>query len=142
MSLLDALGIAASGLTAQRIRLETVSSNMANARTTRTPDGGPYRRKVPVFEAAPVAEAGFGGALQRELARVEVRDIVAAGGETQFVYDPTHPDANADGYVEYPDVNVLEEMVDLMTTARTYEANTNVISVTMQMADSALNIGR
>jgi len=139
MSILDTLEITASGLTAQRLRLQTVASNMANARTTRTDEGGPYKRQMPVMEA--VNNDQFGSALDQQLAKVEVVRIEESTEPPVMVHDPGHPDANEEGYVAYPNVNVLEEMVDLMTTSRTFEANANVIEVTELMATQALEIG-
>jgi flagellar basal-body rod protein FlgC len=139
MDLLDTLNIAGSGLTAQRVRLQTISSNLANARTTRTEQGGPYQRKAPVFVAETLD--GFGGQLDRELASVRVDRIQTDPG-VRMVHDPSHPDADADGYVAMPDIDVLAEMVDLMTTSRSYEANVNTIEVTRDMASRALEIGR
>jgi flagellar basal-body rod protein FlgC len=137
VNLIDTLSVTASGLTAQRVRLQTVASNMANARTTRTAEGGPYKRRMPVFRAdAPQ----FGDALDTAMARVEVVEIAESDDPPVRVFDPGHPDANADGYVDYPNVNVLEEMVDMMMTARTYEANTAVVEVTKDMANNALQI--
>jgi len=140
MNLLDTLQITASGLTAQRLRLQTVASNMANARTTRTEEGGPYKKQVPLLEA--VQDDPFGSNLDRAMTRVEVMGVVESEDPPVMVHDPGHPDADAEGYVAYPNVNVLEEMVDLMTTARTYEANANVLDVTDTMANTALEIGR
>jgi len=140
VDIIDTLNIAASGLSAQRLRLQTISSNMANAKTTRTDEGGPYARKVPVFEAREVDP--FGGELDRALSRVEVSEVRSAGGEGQRVYDPEHPDADAEGFVTYPDVDILREMVDMMTVTRAYEANANVIDTTRDMARRALEIGR
>ena len=140
MSLLDTLQITASGLTAQRLRLQTVASNMANARTTRTEEGGPYKKQMPLLEA--VRDEPFGSEMDRAMARVEVMGVVESEEPPVMVHDPGHPDADADGYVAYPNVNVLEEMVDLMTTARTYEANANVLEMTDMMANTALEIGR
>jgi flagellar basal-body rod protein FlgC len=140
MNLLDTLQVTASGLSAQRLRLQTVASNMANARTTRTEEGGPYRKQVPLFEA--VRDDPFGSDLDRAMARVEVIGVIESDDPPVMVHDPGHPDADADGYVAYPNVNVLEEMVDMMTTARTYEANANVLDVTDNMANTALEIGR
>lgn len=137
MNLLDTLSVTASGLTAQRVRLQTVASNMANARTTRTEEGGPYKRRMPVFQSeAP----DFGNALDQAIARVEVTEIAESDDPPVRVFDPGHPDADQDGYVSYPNVNVLEEMVDMMLTARTYEANTKVVEVTRGMANNALEI--
>jgi flagellar basal-body rod protein FlgC len=140
MNLLDTLQITASGLTAQRLRLQTVASNMANARTTRTEEGGPYKKQVPLLEA--VQDDPFGSNLDRAMTRVEVMGVVESDDPPVMVHDPGHPDADAEGHVAYPNVNVLEEMVDLMTTARTYEANANVLDVTDTMANTALEIGR
>ena len=139
MDLLDTFNIAGSGLAAQRLRLQTVASNMANAKTTRTEDGTPYQRRVPVFESETVDP--FGDALDRNLAGVEVSGVESIA-EFKQIYDPSHPDADADGMVELPDINVLEEMVDLMTTARSYEANLKVVDLTREMAMKALEIGR
>lgn len=140
MGLLDTLQITASGLTAQRLRLQTVASNMANARTTRTEEGGPYKKQMPLLEA--VRDEPFGSEMDRAMSRVEVMGVVESDEPPVMVHDPGHPDADADGYVAYPNVNVLEEMVDLMTTARTYEANANVLEMTDMMANTALEIGR
>ena len=140
MNLLDTLQVTASGLTAQRLRLQTVASNMANARTTRTEEGGPYKKQVPVFEA--VRDDPFGSDLDRAMARVEVMGVIESDDPPVMVHDPGHPDADAEGYVAYPNVNILEEMVDMMTTARTYEANANVLDVTDTLANTALEIGR
>ena len=140
MGLLDTLEITASGLTAQRLRLQTVASNMANARTTRTEEGGPYKKQMPLLEA--VRDEPFGSEMDRAMSRVEVMGVVESDDPPVMVHDPGHPDADAEGYVAYPNVNVLEEMVDLMTTARTYEANANVLEMTDMMANTALEIGR
>jgi flagellar basal-body rod protein FlgC len=139
MDFLDVFNVSASGLTAQRVRLQAVASNMANARSTRTEAGGPYQRKLAVFEAQ---EGGFGDALEQALTTVQVTEVVASDEPPVLHYDPGHPDADEQGYVAYPNVNILEEMVDMMTTSRAYEANTNVVSTTRTMADSALRIGR
>ena len=140
MDLLDTFNISASGLAAQRTRLQTISSNLANANTTRTADGGAYKRKAPVFEAETVDP--FGDALDRELATVRVSGTREDPTPGPVVHDPDHPDADADGYVQLPNVDVLSEMVDLMNTSRSYEANANVIDTTRDMASRALEIGR
>ncbi len=137
--LLDTLNIAGSGLAAQRVRMQTVSSNLANAQTTRTADGGPYQRKAPVFRSD--ALSTFGDALDRELASVEVASI-HTDNDIRWVHDPDHPDADDQGMVAYPDIDVLAEMVDLMTASRAYEANANAVEVTRDMASRALEIGR
>lgn len=138
--LLDTFNVAASGLAAERLRLQTIATNMANAKTTRTAEGGPYQRKVPIFSAESIDP--FGDALDQATSRVEVQGIQSDGKAPQRVYDPGHPDADAQGYVSYPDINVLQEMVDLMTTSRTYEANASVVEATRDMAMRALDIGR
>ncbi len=139
MDILDTLNIAASGMGAQRVRLQAVSSNLANARTTRTEDGGPYQRRMPVFESKTIDP--FGDALAQELATVEVSGVEVSDS-VRLVHDPGHPDANEEGYVEYPDIDILSEMVDMMTAARSYEANARAIDTTRDMAMRALDIGR
>ena len=140
MNILDTLRISASGLTAQRVRLQAISSNMANARSTRTEEGTPYRRQMPVFQAVEANE--FGSELAQQLSRVEVVDVERSDAPFRQVFDPGHPDADDDGYVQYPNVDILHEMVDLMNTSRTYEANTNVTETTYKMANQALELGR
>lgn len=140
MNLLDTFQISASGLSSQRVRLQTIASNMANARTTRTEEGGPYQRKLPVFETRQLNP--FGDMLEQAMSEPVVTDIVESDAEPVMVFDPSHPDADADGYVAYPDINLMEEMVDLMGTSRSFEANTKVVETTRQMANEALNIGR
>ncbi|MDG1481672.1 MAG: flagellar basal body rod protein FlgC [Myxococcota bacterium] len=140
MDILDTLRISASGMTAQRVRLQSVASNMANARTTRTEDGGPYQRQMPVFSATSTDK--FGDMVERNLARVDVVDIETSDAPGTSVYDPGHPDADEDGYVLYPNVDILTEMVDMMTTSRSYEANAQAVTTTYEMARQALGIGR
>src|SRR5688572_5346 len=106
MNLLDTLQISASGLAAERVRLQSVASNLANARTTRSADGsGPYQRRAPVFEAE--ALDAFGAVFDRELSQVRVADIEVASGEGRLVHDPGHPDADADGNVLYPEIDMM-----------------------------------
>lgn len=138
--LIDTFNVAGSGLAAERLRLQTIATNMANARTTRTPEGGPYQRRVPVFRAVEIDP--FGDELERAVARVEVDGIQTDGRAPQRIYDPSHPDAGPDGYVLMPDINVMQEMVDMMTTSRTYEANASAVEATRDMALRALEIGR
>ena len=140
MNILDTLRISASGLTAQRVRLQAISSNMANARSTRTEEGTPYRRQMPIFQAVEANE--FGSELAQQLSRVEVVDVERSEAPFRQVFDPGHPDADDDGYVKYPNVDILHEMVDLMNTSRTYEANSNVTETTYKMANQALELGR
>jgi flagellar basal-body rod protein FlgC len=141
MDLLDTLHISASGLSAQRTRLKTIASNMANAKSTRGPDGAePYRRKMAVFSTEPIGS--FEDAIDRQLSRVEVSDIAQSDAPFRKVFDPSHPDANEEGYVLYPNVEIMTEMVDMMNTSRSYEANSNVVETTYQMALRALEISR
>jgi flagellar basal-body rod protein FlgC len=127
-------------LTAQRVRLQAISSNMANARSTRTDEGTPYRRQMPVFQA--VEANSFGSELAQQLSRVEVVEVERSQAPFREVFDPGHPDADEDGYVKYPNVDILHEMVDLMNTSRSYEANSNVTETTYKMANQALELGR
>jgi flagellar basal-body rod protein FlgC len=139
------LGISASGLRAERLRLDAIASNLANANTTRTPEGGPYKRRNVVF-VTQAMESDFAAALEEmseQGARmgVHVSDVVEDQTPPRMVFDPGHPDANQEGYVAYPNVNPVSEMVDLMTATRAYEANVQAVNATKRMADAALNIG-
>jgi flagellar basal-body rod protein FlgC len=146
MDLFTAMDVSASGLYAERVRMNTLASNLANARTTRTPGGGPYKRLDPVFQAVPLEEK------LRELGvtttqtksgvyAVQVPTIKQDNGQPQMMYDPQHPDADARGFVALPNVNVVEEMVNLITASRSYEAGVTVMQTLKGMAQSALNIG-
>ncbi|HJN74023.1 MAG TPA: flagellar basal body rod protein FlgC [Myxococcota bacterium] len=137
--LTDALSIAASGMRAQRVRLQATSSNIANARTTKTEEGGPYKRRVTVFEAQAIDP--FGDELDRQLAGVKV-DEIELSDATERIFDPSHPHADEDGYVEMPKIDLMAEMVDLMNVSRTYEANANAIDVTKDLAQRAIDIGK
>ncbi len=143
MDLLRTLQISASGLSAERTRLQTISSNIANAHTTRTDEGGPYLRKVPVFRAAPVPGANFGQMVDDKLAHPVVIDVIADQRAPETVYDPGHPDADpVTGLVRMPNVNIVEEMVDMVDASRSYEANVSALSAARNMALKALEIGR
>ena len=137
----SAMEVAASGLTAERGRMNVVAGNLANARTTRTAEGGPYRRLDPVFSAKALSPGTFDPILKKvETVQLsEVRPDQTAGTK---VYEPGHPDANADGYVEYPNVNVVTEMVNMMTASRAYEAGVTSIESLKSMARAALRIGK
>ncbi len=138
---LNALEISATGLTAQRVRLNVVAENLANADTTRTADGGPYRRKLVVFGAE--APDAFGAALDAaQASSVKVLSIEESGEPVRMVHQPSHPDANAEGYVMLPNVNPLLEMVDLLAASRAYEANVTAVQAAKSMANKALEIGR
>ena len=140
------LGISASGLRAERLRLDVIASNLANAHTTRTAEGGAYRRRNVVF-VAEQQEADFAATIE-ELAEqgarqgVKVAEVIEDQSPLNMVFEPGHPDANAEGYVAYPNVNPVSEMVDLMTATRAYEANAQAVSATKRMNDAALDIGR
>lgn len=135
--------ISASAMAAQRTRLNVISANVANVETTRTPEGGPYRRQEVVFNTS---QEGFAGNLERALRDsvrgVEVAEIRASAEPPRVVYDPGHPDADGQGMVAMPNVDVLEEMVDMMTATKAYEANVTVIKSAKRMALKALDIGR
>lgn len=141
----SAMEITSSGLGAERIRMNTLASNLANARTTRTDEGGPYRRMDPVFRAVPLAdrmEAHRADPRARQAYMVEVPQIRQDDSPGQRVYDPGHPDADGEGYVTLPNVDVVSEMVNLVTATRAYEAGVTVMDSLKGMARSALSIGR
>jgi len=145
MDFMTAMKISASGMAAQRKRMEVISSNLANIETTRTPEGGPYRRKDVVIHALPV-DNEFGAVLHDELGdalrEVVVTDIVEDQTEPMQVFNPDHPDANELGYVKMPNVNMVKEMVDLINASRTFEANVQSINAAKSMAQRAIELGR
>ena len=145
MDFMTAMKIGSSGLTVQRKRIETISSNMANSETTRTPEGGPYRRKDLVITALPLQNE-FGHQLDQQMAeklrRVTVTDIVEDQNEPRIQFDPNHPDANELGYVAYPNIDLMSEMVDLMSASRSYEANVTVVNAAKTLALRAIDLGR
>jgi flagellar basal-body rod protein FlgC len=132
-------------MSAQRMRMNTISSNIANINTTRTPEGGAYRRKDIVFEAIPEAKS-FGEILlnapQKDVARVQVTDIISDRKAPLMKYEPDHPDANEDGYVAYPNINLMEEMANMIQATRAYEANVSAMHATKDMAMTSLELGR
>lgn len=140
MDLMSAMKVGAAGLSAQRTRMNVVSSNLANVNTTRTPEGGPYRRKEVILAATPL-ENSFGKALADSVSQPTVVAVQEDRGEFQKVYDPGHPDADAAGYVSMPNVNVMKEMVDMLSATRAYEANAAVINTVKTMAQKAIDIG-
>ena len=140
LGVFSAMEVAASGLSAERTRMNTIASNLANARTSRTAAGGPYKRIDPVFEAV-----SFEGALRRSVGNsgvslVRVSRVVEDTRPGQMVYEPGHPDANAQGYVEYPNVNAVEEMVNMIETQRAYSADSKAFQVATDMADVLVNL--
>jgi flagellar basal-body rod protein FlgC len=144
MSLFSVLSIGASGMAAQRVRAEMLTENLANAETTRTPEGGPYRRKDVVFETTEVASpfSSLFAAQVQAPGGVAVSEIVTDMRDPELRYLPGHPDANADGYVAFPRVNPAEDMVDLMGTARGYEANVAAISSVKDMIQRSFDLFR
>jgi flagellar basal-body rod protein FlgC len=143
MSLFSALSIAASGMSAQRTRAELLVENMANAETTRTPEGGPYRRKDAVFTTAE-PEVAFSAVLESELhpAGVAVSEITVDQRDPERRYLPGHPDASADGYVAFPRLNPAEEMLDLMSASRGYQANVSAMSAVKDMIQRSIDLFR
>lgn len=137
----SALEVAGSGLTAQRSRMNVIASNLANVHTTRGANGAPYRRLDPVFTAESVAPTS-GDAVLRQVQGVRMTEVRADPTPGQRMYEPGHPDADPEGYVEYPNVNVVTEMVNLMTASRAYEAGVTSIESIKAMARSALKIGQ
>ncbi len=133
MDLFTAMDISASGLRAQRTRMNVISSNLANAQTTRTNEGGPYKRRDVIFK-----ESSFEG----QLASVEVDDIVTDPTPGKRIYDPGNPDADDSGYVTMPNVNMMEEMVNMINATRAFEANSIAVKSQKDMALKALTIGR
>lgn len=144
MAFLDSLNITGSALTAERFRTDIILQNIANQRTTRTEDGGPYRRKQVVFRER---QMDFKSELNRALSTsggggVIAEEVVESENPFVPVYDPTHPDADEDGYVMMPNVNSAEEMVDLMAATRAYEANVTALNIAKSMTLKALDIGK
>lgn len=145
MDIEQAFAISASALDAQRARLNVVSSNLANVESTKTAEGGPYRRKDVVFSAA-APGSSFGETLQSALEGsqpgVSVTQVIQDDRPFKRVYEPQHPDADPDGYVLYPNINAMEEMVNMISALRSYEANVTALNATKSMAMKALEIGR
>ncbi len=144
MSLIDSMNIVGSAMTAERFRMDIALQNMANANTTRTPSGEPYRRKQVVFQERSIR---FSDALKNASANVEgggvrVTQVVESQRDFIPVYDPSHPDANQDGYVMMPNVDTTEERVDLMAASNAYEANLTALSLVKSLALKALEIGK
>ncbi len=138
--------ISSSGMTAQKTRMNTISSNIANINTTRTPEGGAYRRKDVIFEAMPEVK-DFSEILgttspRADMQRVQVTDVISDTKAPLMKYEPEHPDANPDGYVAYPNINLMEEMTNMIQATRAYEANVSTLQAAKDMALSSLEIGR
>ena len=147
MSMFSAFNINASGLTSQRYRMDVIAENVANANTTRTEDGTPYRRKIVTFQTKgqyqPFSQV-FGRSIETYVGQGVRVSRVYEDTETEMnmVYDPSHPDADENGYVTYPNVNIIQEMTDLIDASRAYEANTTAFSASKSMALQGLEIGK
>lgn len=145
MDFFDAMNISASALTAQRSRMNVVASNLANIHTTRTPEGGPYRKKSIVFEAENVPssfERELEDRLEEQVKGVRVSGIEESSKPPLRIYDPSHPDADKDGYVLKPDINLMSEIVDMISASRSFEANVSAVNASKNMANRALEIGK
>ena len=148
MSIFKSFGVNASGMTAERYRMDIISQNVANANTTRTEDGTPYKRKIVTFEERTNDPTSF-GTIFRKTRGMDVGDGVKVRGvfedeksEMKRVYDPSHPDADEDGYVWYPNVDIVTEMTNMIDTTRAYEANATAFTASKSMAMKGLNIGQ
>ncbi|MFK7898861.1 MAG: flagellar basal body rod protein FlgC [Myxococcota bacterium] len=133
--------IAVSGMRAQRTRMTVTASNIANAQTTRTPEGGPYRRRDPVFQPESVG-SGFGSSLEKKLRAVEVSSIQKDSRDPITRYLPSHPDANDQGFVEFPNVNLVEEQANLVGSSRAFQANLLVMQKVRGMAEALMRVGQ
>jgi flagellar basal-body rod protein FlgC len=149
MSLFSVLSVSASGMAAQRTRAELIVQNLANSETTRTPEGGPYRRQDVVFQSAPQTSpqtSPFSAVFQSEMtngvAGVEVAEVVQDASEGEKRYQPGHPDADADGYVAFPNVNPAEDMVDLLSAQRGYQANVAAMTAIKDMIQHSIDLLR
>ncbi|AJF07600.1 flagellar basal body rod protein FlgC [Geoalkalibacter subterraneus] len=143
MDIFTSMKVGASALKAQRMRLNTISSNLANVETTSTPEGGPYKKKNVVFRPVGTAfEKQLDSNLKGAVQGVQVQRISADERAPRMVYDPAHPDADPQGYVAMPNINVMDEIVDMMSATSAYEANVTVVQSAKRMALKALEIGK
>ncbi len=145
MDFFDALNTSSAALSAQRLRMNLISGNLANVNTTRTSQGGPYRRKEAVFAAQPLNQSFKRILADRQnntLASVKVARVIEDRNPPVMKYDPQHPDADAKGYVAMPNINLMEEMVNMISATRGYEANVTALKAAKDMALKALEIGR
>ena len=146
MALFTGMNINASGMSAERLRLDVISENIANANTTRTKEGGPYVRKNVIFTEKVSTADSFGEVLNRTISGIGNGVKVTAitkdtDTDMNLVYEPSHPDADENGYVTYPNVNVVQEMTDLIDASRSYEANISAFNASKSMATKGLSIG-
>jgi len=143
MGMLDIMKISASALKSQRTRMEVIATNLSNIHSTRTEDGGPYKKKEVVFGTSDVSDdKEFSGLLSRRVEGVRVEEVAESEKSFEKVFDPGHPDADSEGYVTFPNVNLMEEMVDMVSATRAYEANVNVMNTTKAMFLKSLDIGK
>lgn len=147
MGMFDSFSINASGLTAQRYRMDVIAENVANANTTRTQDGTPYKRKVVTFEEKNGRYDTFDTIFGRATARYQGHGVKVSGtyedkSEGHLVYDPAHPDADENGYVMYPNVNIITEMTNLIDASRSYEANATAFDASKAIAQQGLQLGQ
>ncbi|MFW6287675.1 MAG: flagellar basal body rod protein FlgC [bacterium] len=143
----NSFNISASGMTAQRKRMDVISNNIANIDTTRTEEGGAYRRKMPVFEQRGSESTPFKTVLNKKLGNdqesgVQISAVVEDQSPFKMIYNPSHPDANGEGYVAMPNVDITSEMVDMIDASRAYEANVTALNTFKNMAMKALQIGQ
>jgi flagellar basal-body rod protein FlgC len=143
MDILNTFKISGSAMQAQSQRLDTISSNLANIETTSTPEGGPYKKKSVYFQSTPLSfQNQLDNSLRQSTQGVKVTKIIEDQRPPRKIYDPAHPDADGEGYVAMPNVNHMEEMVDMMSATRSYQANATVVKSAKRMALKALEIGR
>ena len=143
MSFQTTLRISAAGMSAQRHRLNVIASNLANLQTTRTPEGGPYQRKDVVFQAKPLVDSrneSLMGSGQQKPLSVEMVKVITDSRPPIMKYQPEHPDADPQGYVAYPNVNAIEEMVNMLSATRSYEANLTMMKTTKDMVNKTIEI--
>ena len=145
MDFFDAIHASSSGLSAQRLRMNLISGNLANVNTTRTRAGGPYRRKEAIFAARPLEESFkkiLADRQRNQLSMVTVNRVIEDSNPPVMKYDPQHPDADEKGYVAMPNINIMEEMVNMISATRGYEANVTALKAAKEMASRALEIGK
>jgi flagellar basal-body rod protein FlgC len=145
MDLLTSLKISSSGLTANKKRMAAISSNIANAQTTRTAEGGAYQPKEVVFGSEPAKESFseiLSGEMEDNAQTVIAKEVGKSNRPPVLKYEPNHPDANAEGYVAYPNINTMEEMANMIEASRAYEANINAMNTAKSMAMKDLEIGK
>ena len=143
MSIFNSMQISASGLSLERLKMDTISTNIANVNTTRTDEGGPYRRKDVIFEESLINERNkLTGRYGKRSSGVKVTEIFEDDENFKSIYDPSHQDADQDGYVLSPNVNMVDEMIDLISTQRTYEANVTALNSSKSILKKALEISK